>query len=389
MSDTIKRVETFTITIPREVPYLGELAADEQPNSRGYFVRRGNRTVYPTVDRSILVRVETGQGAVGWGETYGIVAPGAARVIIEDLLAEFVKGRDPHDAAVIHEDLYDLMRVRGYTGGFYLDALAAIDIALWDLAGKLSGLPLVKLLGGQRRDKIPAYVSGLPGASLAERVALAAEWQGRGFSSYKFAATAADQGPVAELAALREQLGAEARIAADLHWQHSAAEAAALITQLQPYGLWFAEAPCQTEDQAGQAYVTNAVTAPIAAGEEWRTVYELLPRLRQRCLSIFQPEMGHIGVTQFMQMSRLAQAFHCPVIPHATIGIGLFLTASLHASAALLQVQVHEYQHSVFDQNLRFIEGELACAQGYYTLPIGPGLGVEPSREALELLKRD
>ena len=146
MSDRVKRVETFTITIPREVPYLGELAADEQPNARGYFIRRGNRTVYPTVDRSVIVRIETNDGAVGWGETYGIVSPGAVREIIEDLLADFVSGRDPLDVSVIHEDLYDLMHVRGYTSGFYLDALAAIDIGLWDLCGKLHGMPLAKLL---------------------------------------------------------------------------------------------------------------------------------------------------------------------------------------------------------------------------------------------------
>ena len=113
-----------------------------------------------------------------------------------------------------------------------------------------------------------------------------------------------------------------------------------------------------------------------------------MPRLQRCCLSIFQPEMGHIGVTQFMRMSQLAQAYHCQVVPHATIGIGLFLSASLHASAALLSTQVHEYQHTVFDKNRHFVKGELECSQGAYTLPSGPGLGVEPSDEALALLRR-
>ena len=133
-------------------------------NERGYIVRRGNRTVYPTSDRTVVVRVTTESGVIGWGETYGIVAPQAAMAIINDLLGPFVVGRDPRDVGVIHEDLYDLMRVRGYTGGFYLDALAAIDIALWDICGRLAGLPLVKLLGGQRHARLPAYVSGLPQA---------------------------------------------------------------------------------------------------------------------------------------------------------------------------------------------------------------------------------
>ena len=98
-------------------------------------MRSSNHTVYPTFDRSVLVRVTSAEGAEGWGETYGLVAPGATTAIIDDLLADFVVGRDPLEAAAVHDDLYGLMRVRGYTGGFYLDALAAVDIALWDLAG--------------------------------------------------------------------------------------------------------------------------------------------------------------------------------------------------------------------------------------------------------------
>ena len=156
MTERVAKVEAFSITIPREEVYLGALRPGEVANDRGYFVRTGNRTVYPVYDRSVLVRIETTGGAVGWGETYGIVAPGAPMAIIEDLLGPFVVGRDPLDTVVIHEDLYDMMRVRGYTGGYYLDALAAIDIALWDLAGQIAGLPLAKLLGGQRRSTIPA-----------------------------------------------------------------------------------------------------------------------------------------------------------------------------------------------------------------------------------------
>ena len=135
------------------------------------------------------------------------MAPGAAKAIIEDLLADFVVGRDPFDAAVIHEDLYDLMRVRGYTGGFYLDALAAVDIALWDLAGQQAGLPVAKLLGGRRHERIPAYVSGLPRPTLDERVAFARSWMDKGFSSVKFAAAVADEGSVRELQALQARPG--------------------------------------------------------------------------------------------------------------------------------------------------------------------------------------
>jgi len=386
MADRVKSVAVHTITLPRETPYLGALRPGEAPNERGYIVRKGNRTVYPTVDRSVVVRIETADGAVGWGETYGIVAPGAAIALIDDLLGPFTIGRDPLDAAAVHDDLYDLMRVRGYTGGFYLDALAAIDIALWDLAGRIAGLPLVKLLGGQRRERIPAYVSGLPERTRGARADLAASWQEKGFDSFKFAAPAADDGLVAEIATLRERLGPDARIASDMHWAHTAEEAIALIRAMEPHGLWFAEAPVRTEDLAGLARVAEKVSATVAAGEEWRTVYDLVPRVERRACGIVQPEMGHTGVTEFMRIGFYAQAHHLKVIPHATIGIGLFLAANLHASAALAAVEAHEFQHSVFEPNRRLLSGDMDCAAGSYGVPAGAGLGVEPSEEALRLL---
>ncbi len=323
---------------------------------------------------------------MGWGETYGIVAPGAAKAIIEDLLADFVVGRDPFDAAVIHEDLYDLMRVRGYTGGFYLDALAAVDIALWDLAGQQAGLPVAKLLGGRRHERIPAYVSGLPRPTLDERVAFARSWMEKGFSSVKFAAAVADEGSVRELQALRRGLGEDVRIAVDLHWQLEAAEAVRLIEAMAPERPWFAEAPVKPEDIEGQAWVAAHSRVPQALGEEWRTVYEARPRLERRALAILQPEMGHTGITQFVRMAQLAQAHHCQVIPHATIGLGVFMAASLQASASLANVVSHEFQHSIFDRNRRLLEGEMRCEAGFYDVPDRPGIGVRPSEEALTMM---
>ena len=168
----VTKLEAFVYTAVRDEPYLGTLRPGEEANKNGYFVRKGNKTVYPTVDRSVLVRLETESGVVGWGETYGIVVPRATVAIIEDLLAEFVIGREPSDAVGIHDDLYNLMRCRGYTGGYYMDALAAVDIALWDAAGRLAGKSVAELLGGRVRESIPAYVSGLPKPTLKERTAL-------------------------------------------------------------------------------------------------------------------------------------------------------------------------------------------------------------------------
>lgn len=379
MTDKIESVQCLVVSIPRKVPYLGPLAEDESVNERGYVLRRGNRTIYPTQDRSVLVKVVTEAGVVGWGETYGICAPEAVTAIVDDLLAPAIKGRDPFDVSVIGEDLYNMMRVRGFFGGFYVDAIAAVDIALWDICGKIADLPVSKLLGGQRRQEIPAYVSGLPSDSLEARCALAREWQSTGYRGFKFAAAVSHEGVTAEMRALREALGSDADIMIDMHWKYSAAEAASLIRALAPQGLYFAEAPCAPEDLDGLAEVAGKVPVPIAAGEEWRTVYEARPRLQRRACSILQPEMGHTGITQFVRIAQMAQAFHCRIIPHASIGVGIFQAASLHASATLMELPYHEYQHSVFDRNLQFVHTDMSCRNGFFQIPQGPGLGIEPA----------
>ena len=375
----VARVECFVVTLPRDVPYLGPLGEGEHVTERGYVVRRGNRTLYPTVDRSVLVKATAADGTVGWGETYGIVAPDAVVAIVDDVVGPFVVGRDPRDVVVIQEDLYDLMRVRGNFGGYYVDAIAGVDIALWDLFGKLVGQPVVKLLGGQRTARVPAYVSGLPGATLAEKTAVAQGFAARGFDAFKYAAAVSPEGVVAEMRALREALGPAAKLMVDLHWQYTAAEALQLIAALAPYGPAFVEAPCAPEDLEGQAEVAARSPVPVALGEELRTVFEYRPRLERRAMAIAQPEMGRTGISQFVQIARMANAFHVQVIPHASIGVGVFQAASLHAAAALPNVPMHEYQHSVFDRNLAYVDTTMRCERGAFAVPEGPGLGVEPN----------
>jgi galactonate dehydratase len=382
--DAIRSVETFIVSIPRDVPYLGPLREGERINEKGYLVRKGNRSIYPSSDMSVLVKVTAESGRVGWGETYGIVAPHAVKTIIDDVLGPVIIGRDPGEPVVIHEDLYDLMRVRGFFGGYYVDSLAGVDIAIWDLYGKCLDAPLASLLGGARRLEILAYVSGLPKATLQERCDLAVEWVAKGFKGIKFAAAMSDDGIVREMAALREAVGAGVDLMVDLHWKFTAPEAIRLIRKLEAYDLYFAEAPCEPEDLEGQAAVARGIGTPLALGEEWRTVFEYRPRFEARAMGIIQPEMGHTGVTEFLHIGRMAHAFHVDTIPHASIGIGVFMAASLHATAALKRVPYHEYQHSIFDKNLRFVTGTMTCEQGVYRLPAGPGLGVEPHESVFD-----
>lgn len=379
--DPVESVTCFLVDLSQDRPYLGSLREGEKVNRSGYFVRRGNRTVYPIRNRSLVVRIRTRGGAVGWGETYGLVAPGATAEIINDLLSGFVEGRDPLHVEEIHDDLYDLMRVRGYTGGFYLDALAAIDIALWDLAGKLARQSVVQLLGGKRHEKIPAYVSGLPEDTLPGRCALAQEWWERGFHSLKFALPVADEGAVVEMCALRDTLGDRANIAIDLHWSLEEEEALELSKELEPCRPWFLEAPVPTEEIEMLEQIAKLSRLRIAVGEEWRTAFDARLRIHRKACHIVQPEMGHTGITEFMRISRLAMEHGMQVIPHATIGSGIFLAASLQATASLDSTVAHEFQHSIFEPFRHFTGDVLSCEKGAYSIPLSHGLGVEPSEE--------
>ncbi|MGB0581618.1 MAG: mandelate racemase/muconate lactonizing enzyme family protein [Limisphaerales bacterium] len=377
--DRVATIEVFVVDLSQDNPYLGSLREGDTVNVGGYFVRQGNRTVYPRKNRSLVVRITTRDGIIGWGETYGLVAPRATAEIIKDLLTGFVVDRDPSTVESIHDELYDLMRVRGYTGGFYVDALAAIDIALWDIAGKQANKPIADLLGGRVHESIPAYVSGLPEDTLVQRCELAASWQERSFNAFKFALPVADGGAVAELKALRQRLGEDARIACDLHWSLAATGAIELANNLAEDHPWFLEAPVAPEDIDALCAVAENSGQVIAAGEEWRTVYDARLRINRGACHIMQPEMGHTGITQFMRIGRLAEDVGIEIIPHATIGAGIFLAASLQASSALDDVTSHEFQHSIFEPFRHFTGDALNCEAGRYDIPSGPGLGIEPS----------
>lgn len=385
--EKITSIQTYCLTIPRDVPYMGALGEGDTAGNNGLFIRGGNRSVYSTSDHCVLVKVDTAGGATGWGECVAVVAPEIAATAIEKLIAPLIIGRDPNDVMAISEDLYDSMRVRGFFGGFWGDAMAAVDIALWDLKGKLCGQSISQVLGGRRTDRIPAYISGLPESTVEKRCALAASWQQRGFNAFKFPAALNPKGFVAEIAGLRKTLGDDAMILCDMHWRNTPSHAVQLIRQMEPYQLAVAEAPVAPEDIDGQAFVRRSVDTPVAIGEELRTVFEYRPRFQAGCMDIVQPEIGRTGLTQFWLICQMARAWNCLVMPHASIGIGIFQAASLQVSAALSNCPIHEYQHSIFDKNLHLVTGDMKCENGHFHVPSGSGLGVEPTAEALTYSK--
>ena len=388
MSDIIKKVEVFSISIPRDTPYLGTLEKGNQANDKGYFIRPGNSSIYSISDQSVLVRITTSSGDYGWGEAVAFYAPEICETIINELIGPLLIGRSAHDVAMIYEDLYNAMRVRGFFGGFYHDAIAAIDIALWDLHAKLLKVPVYKLLGSARNLRIPAYVSGLPLPTIGERINMAQDWIAKGYDAIKFAAAVSYEGIVTEMKALREALGPKVKLLVDLHWKFTAGEAIKLIHELNKYDLFLAEAPLRPEDTVGQALVVRSVPTQIGLGEELRTVYEFRPKFENSCMHVIQPEMGRTGITAFWNICQMSVAFNHVVMPHASIGIGIFQAASLQATAALQNVVYHEYQHSVFDKNLQYVNTSMKCEYGFYTVPTEPGLGIEPKEDIFKFVKK-
>ena len=317
-------------------------------------------------------------GHIGWGETYGICAPRATCEIINDLLAPVLTGACVDDVEAIWNSLYGLMRVRGCSAGFHVDAIAALDIALWDLKARTLKVPVRDLVGPVHHESVPGYLSGLPAATLGERVALAREAYDCGHRAFKFAAVVSHEGIVEEMAALRSALGEQAEIMVDLHWKFGPSEALQLIEALAPYRPRFVEAPVAPENVTGLARVAREAIVPIAAGEEWYTVFEVENRLAAGPIAFVQPEMGHTGITQFRRIVASATKAGAAIAPHATIGTGIFLAASLQVSATVPSLWKHEWQHSVFARNLQLLESAMGYADGAYRLPDGSGLGVVP-----------
>ncbi|MCY3574120.1 MAG: mandelate racemase/muconate lactonizing enzyme family protein [Chloroflexi bacterium] len=381
----ITRVEAIPVRIKREEAYLGTVpkSADE----RGYFLRPPYRALYSRYFETAFVKITTSEGLFGWGEALAPVAPEVVCVIIEQILAPALLERSPLDGNVLWNIMYDLMRERGYYGGFMLDAISACDTALWDLRGKILGQPLVQLLGGAFREAVPCYVSGLPRPTAQERVELALGYVDEGFNAFKLAAGHGARADAASVAALRGALGDEAVLLLDAHWVYALDDAIQLGGALAELGAGFFEAPINPEDIDAHAKLAAAVAVPIAIGETERTRYQFRPWLEQDAAQILQPDVGRAGISEVVKIASMAEAFNTSVAPHLSVGLGICIAASIHAAAAIPNLYLLEYQPPIFAAANLLLESPLQCSAGFYELPTGAGLGVALDEEKLRALQ--
>ncbi|MGF6563468.1 mandelate racemase/muconate lactonizing enzyme family protein [Kosakonia cowanii] len=369
----ISRIDCFPLKITTPQAYLG---GEVKASDSDYYYRPEYRSVYSRKMETCLVKITTDSGHVGWGEALAPVVPQVIAEIITQLFAPLLTGQSPFASQVLNARMYDAMRDRGHITGYHIDALAAVDIALWDLKGQILNQPVYQLLGGAFRDQIPCYVSGLPEPDLPARCALALRWQQKGFNAIKLALGYGVQQDIENVRAIRDALGPQASLFLDAHWNYSVAQAAELANALHPLGVGFLEAPLLPEDIAGHRELRAKSPLPIALGETERTRYQFKPFIEQRAMDIVQPDVGRTGITELMHIASLAQTWNLQVAPHLSVGLGPCIAASIHVAAALPNLFMLEYQPPVFELANQLLDTPLVCEAGHYTLPQGAGLGI-------------
>lgn len=374
-------VDTYILKLRADSAYLGALADGSAPEA-GYAVRPPWRSLYSDRYETLLVRLTAEDGTTGWGEALAPVAPEVPAAVVNLLLAPVLRGLSALAPRPAWSRLRDLMRERGHLVGHQADALAAVDIALWDLAGRLTGRRVADLLGGAFREQIPVYVSGLPRPTDAERADLAREWAAKGTRRVKLHlgnGVAADLATVDAVRAAAPGL----RVAVDAHWAYSVTDALRLAEGLAQRDAWFLEAPLAPEDLAGHAELVARSAVPVAIGEALRTRYEFDEWVTRRALRVAQPDVARTGITEAMAIAEVCAARHVPVAPHHSVGLGVALAAGLAVSAAVEDLPSFEYQPTSHEVGNRILRAPLPVGAHTMSLPTGPGLGVEVDVDAV------
>ncbi len=320
----------------------------------------------------IFVKIETNMGVTGWGEIEQLERH--AGVALVNSMFELLDGENPTRIEHLWQKLYRAHRdLRG--GPFMVHTISGIDMALWDIAGKLWGTPVYRLLGGPTRDKIRVYPSAKatkPGCG----------------SPTEFSGTPAEiQKWVDYIQGERKRVGPDGVVIFDAHCAMPPPFLIQLASALQPSDLIFIEEVAVPGNIEVFKRLKASIKIPLATGERDRTIWEFLPYLLERCIDVLQPDCAHCGgITQMKKIATLAEAWFVPLAPHC-ITTDLGASASLHATAAIPFFIIHEYYPNHTPPGLVRKQWSVD-AEGYATLPQGPGLGVEiDEAKLLELSK--
>ncbi|CAN7328370.1 mandelate racemase/muconate lactonizing enzyme family protein [Bosea sp. LjRoot237] len=315
----------------------------------------------------LFVKVVTDEGITGIGECSGW--PRVIRTAVEDLKSLLV-GEDPTHIERLWQKMQIAIMGHGMTGVVGAGAMTGIDMALWDIKGKVLNTPVWNLLGGKLRDKIRIY-----GHANTPETALSLKQ--RGVTAIKCGGVS---DPVGKVAALREAVGAEVDIAIDLHgppWL-TPADATQVCRALEPYKMMWVEDPIAPDNLDGYARIRSHSSVTLAAGERMATIFGERELIERDLIDVVQPDTGRAGgITQMKKIAAMAEAHHIMLAPHSGSLGPVAEYAALHLLASCPNGLVLERIEDDWDGRAKTVIPHPVSRDGYLNVPDRPGLGVE------------
>lgn len=349
-----------------------------------YFFEPHWRQAYSRQIESCLLKITTDSGLSGWGEAQAPLLPGTTGTVVRDLFGPFLLGENPLSREVIYDRLYHMNNVRGHGGGFVVDAMAGIDMALWDIAGKHFGAPVCELLGGPFTGTLKAYVSGLRQPTVEAQLQAALAFKEQGFGGIKLFLGQGLRADTDTVRRVRDHVGADFSLFGDALWRYQVGDALRLGRVLEALGFQWLEAPLAPEDLAGHRELALALDLPIAVGEALRTNYEFLPWLETpRALDVVQPDVLRTGITGACKIAAAAEARRLPVAPHVGMCTGIGIAATWQFAAAIPSFLIQEFQLELTQNANRHLRTPLETKDGRLLVPSLPGLGIEVDEESI------
>ena len=363
----------------------------------------GDDVRVPATRVFIFVQVETDEGVTGWGEVTTYPGPVANRAVAAyiDQVGDWLKGEDPQNIEAIWGKTFRAMTYVG-TRGATTAAISAIDIALWDIRGKVLGQPIYQLMGGPVRDKIAMYCHPY-GVESPEKIAAAAkEIAASGFKAFKMDpmishlhvgnASYLDGELSAEveakaldtLAAAREAVGPEFEILIDAHGLYNVPSAVRLANKMAAYNIHWFEEPVPPESWKALKQVREQVSTPICTGERLHTRWEFVPIFENGLADFIMPDVTWTGgISELKKIAVMAEAYYIPISPHDASGpVNVVAGAQVMMTVPnFYKLEVHRYDLSGYDI---LIDRPLDVREGYLHLSDRPGLGIEMNLDTLQ-----
>ena len=340
----------------------------------------------------VVVEVETADGMVGLGECLARRGAVAYARFIEEVFAPLLIGESAFDRRRLWRRMRSVLT--GRTGGMLVEALAGVDIALWDVAGKAAGLPVAKLLGGMGRKEIDAYASSinwLDDAAVEAEVASALD---AGFRQIKVKIGAPVAAAVDRIRQVRRLAGDSVGLSVDANWAYDVDDAIRVGRVLADLDYAWFEEPIRPEDRRGYRMLRETLPIRLAAGESDFSALDAVELLEDRSIGLVQPDVARSGgISETWRIAELANAFNVAYAPHVGWSGAVCLAASLQLAAAAENCIVFEcmvYANPLREALLATPVGDPATmAEGRLAIPDRPGLGIELDREALAAYRID